>query len=285
MAIFGAFSAPSSGPCLIKFQRSSLQNVSFLFFMFYWGIETNLTFEDSTLNNILLDGTGSRDRWQHIGYNSYQANVLIRNSIFTLGNISLGLQSNSLNIRNSTLTEVNLYSQGDGYPNSYYRTTVMMFKTNFQKGGIKMPYASVMISQSTVSLLSLPLDMGSRSTISCSSIVRSPLIPQTNTTGISATDLRLINSSVSRFHIGLRVNPTYVNTVSISNSNLESNTLYNIVNVGPYDIIATGNWWGTTNLQTIKAKINDYWQNIYIGEVLFGNYSSSRLLAERSCSL
>jgi hypothetical protein len=207
--------------------------------------------------------------------------------VHNAGNIFLGEYRSSLDIRNSTLNEVNLISDVTGYYyyNYYASNSMTMFNTSFQKGSIKMSKATVLISRSNVSLLNPPINTGRNSTISCSSIVRSSLIPQVNTTGINATDLQLVNSSIGQFHIGLRVNPTYLNTVAISNSNFDSNSLYNIDNVGPYDVMATGNWWGSTSLTTIKAKNNDYWDDIHLGEVLVANYSSSRLLAEHSCSL
>ena len=270
----------NSEPGVIKFQRSTIRNASFLFESSNYVIN-HLIFNNSILNSIRIDGASISPGSSYILY-EYRARVLLHNCGFTLGNIVLGSRPGSLDIRNSILTEVNLTSINDRY-SIYDGMTMVMFNSSFQKGSIKMPHVSVSINRSAISLLSPPIAIGPDSTISCSSIVRSPLIPQLNTTGIDATDLQLINSSIGQFQLALRVNQTYLNKVFISNSNFESNSLYNIDNVGPYKILARGNWWGTTSLSTIKAKFNDYWDNIYFGEILFANYSSSRLLAERSC--
>jgi hypothetical protein len=211
----------------------------------------------------------------------YRVAVLINNCIFTDGNIFFGVRQNSLDIKNSTLVKVNLIGASNAfYYHGYYASsTITMLNTNFQQGSIKMSPATVYISRSNVSLVNPPLEMGSNSRISCSSIVRYSLIPQLNTTGVNANDLEMINSSISNFQTGLRVTGAFRSAVRISNSNFESNTLYNIYNSGPNNVTATGNWWETTNLSTIRAKINDYWDDSRLGEVLFSNFSSSKLLA------
>jgi hypothetical protein len=125
----------------------------------------------------------------------YQINVAIRGCVLNLGNIALGIQYNSLDIRNSTLIQVNLTRLGEDYDPSRL-SPIMMSNTNFQRGSIKMRYAAVTISQSNLSILSPPLEAGTSATISCSSIIRSPLISQANTTGIVAMDLQLFYQSI-----------------------------------------------------------------------------------------
>jgi hypothetical protein len=64
IATFGvAHNYFDGGSCVVKVQRSSIRNASFLFVPGYWQyVTTNFTFDDSTLNNILINAT-SHDSW------------------------------------------------------------------------------------------------------------------------------------------------------------------------------------------------------------------------------
>ena len=55
VGIFGTSAGDSQGYCAINVQRSSIRTASLLFVTYKWcNVLTYLTFEDSTLNNILI---------------------------------------------------------------------------------------------------------------------------------------------------------------------------------------------------------------------------------------
>ena len=154
-----------NGPRVIKVQRSTIRNASFFFEANFFSkfASANFTFDDSTLNNILINGT-SYDRWDSSYLYQYRVNILIRNCIQSSGNIILSEQRNTLDIRNSTLNQVNLIAARSAYYYYYYYgykpTTMIIVNSDFQNGLIKMSLASVAISRSNVSLRTPPLDTG-----------------------------------------------------------------------------------------------------------------------------
>ena len=141
-------------------------------------------------------------------------------------------------------------------------------------------YVAIVSSQMSISA---PIWM-TNGLISCSSIVANAL---SNFTGVVATPCEsyynqqgfsIFNSTISGFQTGVRINtPLQVPTV-FSNTNFVSNSLYNVENVGPCLINATGNWWGTTSSSIIKAKIVDYWDNIELGEVSYKPYANQPII-------
>jgi hypothetical protein len=153
----------------------------------------------------------------------------------------------------------------------------------FIDGTINLPRSQGNISYSTITLLSSPLSIGGNSYISCSSIDRSGSILQANTIGVNATDLTLTNSTIKNFDIGLRITPSSLNTATISTTNFYSNFQYNIDNKGAYNVAATDVFWGTNDEGVIASKINDYWDDINYGEVLYTNYALNPLFAEIGC--
>jgi hypothetical protein len=92
-----------------------------------------------------------------------------------------------------------------------------------------------------------------------------------NTTGVLAGSIFIVNSSIFNFNVGLSIF-TYTNPMgSISNSNFYKNSLYNIMNLGNSNVNATGNWWGTKI--NIGDTLYDYWKNINYGEIFYNNFA------------
>jgi len=92
-----------------------------------------------------------------------------------------------------------------------------------------------------------------------------------NTTGVLAGSISIVNSSIFNFNVGLSIF-TYINPMgSISNSNFYKNSLYNIMNLGNSNVNATGNWWGTKT--NVGDTLYDYWKNINYGEIFYNNFA------------
>jgi hypothetical protein len=111
--------------------------------------------------------------------------------------------------------------------------------------------------------------MTGNSLILCTSISRSGLISQSNTLGLNAAGLQMQKSTIKDFAIGLQISPPDINTAAISETNFLSLSNITIYDKGAYDVMATYNYWGTSNLGVINKKIVDYWDNIYYGEVIY----------------
>jgi hypothetical protein len=60
---------------------------------------------------------------------------------------------------------------------------------------------------------------------------------------------------------------------TISNNNFINSSSYCVENQSTSDIQATNNYWGTSNEETIKAKIFDYYDDINYGKVIYSPYS------------
>ena len=239
-----------------------------------------LTFEHSKLNNITVKGFSTYSDSHYPPY--YSVYLHVRNCTFNTGNLTLGYSSSSVHIEDSRLQDVNITSTDLNYAYDEMFTFYMR-NTIFNNGIIKLPTRSVSIAYSKVTLASTPLQTGGFLSISCSSISPSPSNLEPNQIGVNATTLRMTQSSISNFYIGLRVTPPNANSVIISKSSFESNELYNIDNVGGHNVNAQGNWWGTANAGAIQNKMNDYWHDINTGQVFYANYSSVALKAEEEC--
>ncbi|CAF3921684.1 unnamed protein product [Rotaria sp. Silwood1] len=176
-----------------------------------------------------------------------------------------------------SIVAMNSYSYGSS-------TGINITNVIFQNGSLILPISNVAIMYSIIVLQAPPLVLGDNSIISCSSIKRASSVLQMNTIGIQATTTRITQSSISSFEVGLQVTASTIPTSSISNSNFIANSLFNIKNVGVYDVQATGNWWESSNDSVIHNKIYDYWDDINYGQVLYSNYSSVKLPAENDCS-
>ncbi|UJR27178.1 hypothetical protein I4U23_008474 [Adineta vaga] len=242
-----------------------------------------IIFEDSSLYNITTAYINLY-YYYYSYYSTMPPSITFRNCKFTLGNLTLlmNYQEHSISIINSVLTKVNITIVSVADLTYTIPKSLIMRNVSFIDGDLRLPYHEAKIMYSNITVRS-PLTINGTSTISCSSIGRSGSISQTDSVGIIAAGLILSRSTVKNFAIGLRVRPLSINSVNISESNFYSNTQYNIDSKGIYDVTATGNYWGTNNAGTIISKINDYWDNINYGEVLYNNFATSSLAAETGC--
>ena len=92
----------------------------------------------------------------------------------------------------------------------------------------------------------------------------------TDSTGIYAGSISIIDSSIFNFTDGLSIFQYIQPMGIITKNNFYQNSHYNIINLNYFDVNATGNWWGTKT--NINDTLYDYWENIKYGEVHYNNY-------------
>lgn len=120
--------------------------------------------------------------------------------------------------------------------------------------------------------------------ISCSSIVvnapsnSTAMVASPCQSGYYQEGFSILNSTISGSQTGVRINTPLRAPTVFSNTNFVSNSLYNVENVGPCLINATGNWWGTTTDSIIQAKILDGRDNIELGEVSYYPYANQPII-------
>lgn len=122
--------------------------------------------------------------------------------------------------------------------------------------------------------------------ISCSSSYSNCIITHNTITGhtdgeghgiyASSGKITVDRNSINDNNYGVYFHDAH-NDSLLKRNNIINNTLYSIyldaesVN----DIIATMNWWGTTNTSAISATIYDYFDNVLLGEVIFEPFATS----------
>ena len=263
----------------IIIRNSVVHNLSILLRSSYNG--ANLTLIESTVNNILINDP---PRWMNLYYSrhrSLQLNII--NSTLNTGYILAGSYRSSIFIDGSNLNKIDLITNIEAYDYYYAISIINIRNTNFRNGSIQLANYAGQIIYSNIALAQPPFSVTRSLMVAGSSIGRASSIQQSNTTGLITKVLQMTRSSINNFNIGLRVNPPNVGSVDITHCNFENNILYNIDNVGPYHVNATGNWWGSSDSVVIARKILDYWDDIHFGIVLTSNYSLSKLCAEREC--
>ena len=244
-----------------------------------------IIFEQSTITY-----TGFRFNVYHSSEYLIYYNVIYRDCFLTEGTLDFTNFDSPilLQIENSELRNINIIGKRSPNPtriSDTYLTVrrLVMRNVTFIDGSITFTNGQTDISYSNITLTAPPLALNGSSIITCSSISRSDSIPQQNTTGINARNLRLLRSTVKNFAVGLQIATTSLYNVEISQTNFIDNSAYNLENRGPYNIRVSDIYWGTNNTQTILNKIIDYWDNINYGYVISTNDALSPLLVETSC--
>ncbi|CAF3389128.1 unnamed protein product [Rotaria socialis] len=262
--------------------RNSLFARAFVDQYYYYGRGAHsFILQDSTIENVSIDIVGSDSYYYYYGtYTNYYGSIFMNNSTFNNGTIRIFGYGSSATFQDSRFCDVNIAYVN---PSQYYSKGVNIKNVIFRNVSMNLPVSHVLISYSTIELKSPPLVLGDHSAIVCSLIKRSLSIAQENTTGIQTTGTNIILSTISSFAVGLQVAYNTIQKNFILNSNFISNSLFHIRNFSPYNIEATGNWWGTRYSADIRNKIYDYWNSINLGGVICSNPSDEKLQAEDSC--
>ena len=221
--------------------------------------------DNSTLNNVSVVGGGLL--------------LSLRRSTFQNGYIWADSDEADIRLVDLKLSYVNIGRRNGEVSDSTYRRHFTLHQSTFDHGSIALPSFAVNLLSSNISLAQSPLLMGSNSIIQCSSITRTTGTNE-NMTGVEAGRIKIRESSIYNFRIGIRL----FRTGMIRSSNVYNNSLYNIDNQGVYTIQAEENWWGTSNETEIDNKIYDSYDNINLGQVLYSNYSMTSLENNSDCT-
>jgi hypothetical protein len=77
--------------------------------------------------------------------------------------------------------------------------------------------------------------------------------------------------------MGIAIVPTASPSLRIENNNIYDNDVVNITNPTAADIAAQNNWWGTTDIDEIEAKIQHYNDDPSLGRVNYQPITTSEI--------
>jgi len=77
--------------------------------------------------------------------------------------------------------------------------------------------------------------------------------------------------------LGIAVVPTASPSLRIEKNNIYDNDVINITNPTGADIAAQNNWWGTTDIDEIEAKIRHYNDDPSLGKVNYQPIATSKI--------
>jgi len=237
------------------------------------------------LNNAIINATSVRGEYPRsesieinnsmisnstIKSESYNKGIKLQNCIVNNCDFQIGCCGANIHIDTSALIESTI-QEGGGSPvsgpleirNSYVINTPII-----------LPAAKIFITNSTISY-------GSTSGITFGNgiVSYSSIIGNTDGVGIEITgragyniggSVVISNSTIIQNAVGVKV--TGANVVTVQNNNFFDNTTYDTENRTWNDIVATSNYWGTSDPTEIASTIFDYYDDINYGTVDYSNY-------------
>ena len=203
--------------------------------------------------------------------------IISNNAIFTSGNAASGIiLTSNLNsvVNNNFISTTTLGGSGirtTSSPSSLINNnTIYTFATGTfpLTYGIFIQSTNSTISNnniSTIQAIGLSLSSSTNSTIMNNNITA------TYGTGVfiqSSNSILLQFNTIKLNSYGIRLSGASYD-VTIKFSNIFNNTLYNVYNAQPANILAEYNWWGTANAALIAQSIYDFFDNPIYGVVEF----------------
>jgi parallel beta-helix repeat protein len=184
-------------------------------------------------NNKIADGIHADSRWGQIVVNNNEINM--RNTF-----IVIYIQGIHAEVSNNKII-------GNG------------------NAGIKVfgSLSSASISDNAISDCSSGIDVNAGGT---TTIVRNLIF--NNEVGVSFEgNITVQDNTITGNSVGIQCNPSQSST--ITNNNIQDNSQYNFRSETANDIIATNNWWGTTDSSSINQTIYDNKYDFNLGTVTF----------------
>lgn len=137
--------------------------------------------------------------------------------------------------------------------------------TGNNNGGINVfgSLSSASLSDNTISGCTSGISVNAGST---TTILRNLIF--SNKIGISFEgNVTVRDNTITANSIGIQCNPSQSST--ITNNNIQDNSQYNLRSESANDVIATNNWWGTTDSSAINQTIFDNKYDFNLGKVVF----------------
>ncbi|MEM7087736.1 MAG: T9SS type A sorting domain-containing protein [Bacteroidota bacterium] len=217
--------------------------------------------KNSTINN------------SSIHSDSYNYGVKLDQCTVTDTYISVGCCDANLEIVQSEITNC-LIDEGGGNP---VNGPIVITSSEINNTPLVLPLARVDVTSSSISYNSSVGMYFGNGIFQCSQITGNGSGTAMQITGLDGYNiggsLDIANSSIYGNNTGIKFDDA--NVVTIENSNLYDNTTFNIENLSTENIIATSNWWGTTNTTAIENSIFHYFDDINYGQVYFANFLTS----------
>lgn len=243
------------------------------------GYQTNasLVLDSVTISRSLIKGLITRSETIEIKNStlsndtlisdSYNAGIILRNSYVIGSEFKLGCCGANFNIISSTIIAS---SMGEREYDLRVAGPLKIIESKLDNCPINLPSTTVEITNSIIDYSSSTGLIVGNGFINCSKITGDGSGTAVNITGYAGYNiggtLSVINSSINQNLIGIQITDA-ANTLTIDSSNFNNNSSYNIENLSLKNVVASNNWWGTTDSTTISNKIFDYYDDINLGTV------------------
>ena len=259
----GVYTKGYSTSAELKFENSTFDDLTI---KGYYPRTEPITFTNCVINN------------SDINSDPYNYGIKFFTSTVKNSNITMGCCSANFLFDDSLVYNSNV-SNGWGSPVNGLFKVVNSF---FVSSSINLP-SSHFVSEKSIFISKN--ESGSMLSIGNTEISNSSFIGYDNaltSTGIKVSGYAGYNiggntnisySTLSNFETGLIFDG--INTISITNNNFLTNSLYNVKNNTSFDLILENNFWGTSIESEIQETIYDYGDDIDLGAVDYSPFSTT----------
>jgi len=206
----------------------------------------------------------------------YNYGIIINQSTVANSDFRIGCCGANLNVLNSTITNSPL---GESLWGSSPRGPITILNSELNNSPINLPRGEVNIEGSIINYNSTTGIILGHGEVICSKITGNntgTAIQKHNpwNTGTFPTNsLTITSTTITNNSVGIDILST--DFATINNTNIISNSNYNLKNYTINNINAKNNWWGTTSTSIIDNKIFDYFDDINYSEVDYTNHLAS----------
>lgn len=240
----------------------------------------NTTFNSSTIKGFyprteIINLYSSTIISSSVTSESYNNGINLYDSNSSSTNFVIGCCSAAINFFNSNLQNCSLI-EGSGSP---VNGPLSINSSLFKNTKINLPKAKINIKNSYFDNTVNNTNYIGYGTIECSVFNGANNGTALSISGYNGYDNGYTTNITNSYFKNLNTGISLLNNAKliVNNTNFENNSLYNIENKTTNLIDAKNNYWFTNDINTIKTKIYDYYNNINFGIVDYSNYLSSAI--------